>query len=259
MSVEPESGAPGGVRASVLPADWPAPRGVRALTTLRAPAGESAAPFDRFNLGERCGDAPASVVANRERLRRDLDLPGPPIWLHQVHGIGVARVTGEPTPDAIEADAAVTSVRGIVLAVLTADCLPVVLAARDGTEVAVAHAGWRGLTQGVLESTVRSLRARPADLHAWLGPAAGPARYEVGDEVFRAFVEVDAQAAKAFVATRPGHWNVDLFALARRRLLGVGVESVHGGGVCTISDSRRFFSHRRDAVTGRMATLAWLD
>jgi YfiH family protein len=132
-----------------------------------------------------------------------------------------------------------------------------VFAARDGSEVAVAHAGWRGLAGGVLEATVDAMQARAGDLIAWLGPAAGPQAYEVGQEVFDAFVARDAAARSAFAATRAGHWRVDLYALARRRLRGAGVEDVQGGGLCTISDPRRFFSHRRDQVTGRMATLAW--
>jgi YfiH family protein len=123
----------------------------------------------------------------------------------------------------------------------------------------VAHAGWRGLAQGVLEETLRAMRTRPMDLLAWLGPAAGPAHYEIGEEVFRAFVDRDAGSETAFVATRPGHWRVDLFALARRRLADAGVQAVHGGGVCTISDPTRFFSHRRDGVTGRMATICWVS
>jgi YfiH family protein len=148
---------------------------------------------------------------------------------------------------------------GTVLAVLTADCLPVVLAAMDGTEVAVAHAGWRGLVAGVLEHTVAAMQASPEDVLAWLGPAAGPEAYEVGVEVHQAFVANDAGAATAFVPTRSGHWRVDLYALARRRLQAVGVSRVHGGDLCTISDPARFYSHRRDRRSGRMATVVWFD
>jgi YfiH family protein len=146
-----------------------------------------------------------------------------------------------------------------VLAILTADCLPVVLAARDGSEVAAAHAGWRGLSAGVLEATVAAMRAAPTAVLAWLGPAAGPDDYEVGGEVRDAFVDDEPGAAAAFAATRPGHWKVDLYALARRRLVRAGLapDSIHGGGLSTIADAGRFFSHRRDAVTGRMATIAW--
>ena len=156
-----------------------------------------------------------------------------------------------------------TSTPGTVLAILTADCLPVVFAARDGTEVAAAHAGWRGLAEGVLEATVAAMRS-PADrLLAWLGPAAGPGAYEVGTEVFEAFVSQDAGASAMFAPTRPGHWNVDLYALARRRLAAIGVADVHGGDLCTLSDPARFFSHRRSTRdgsggSGRIATLAWI-
>jgi YfiH family protein len=153
----------------------------------------------------------------------------------------------------------VTATPGIVLAILTADCLPVVFAAKDGSEIAVAHAGWRGLVAGVLEATVAAMTASPDDIVAWLGPAAGPAAYEIGTEVFEAFALCDPRAETAFAPTRPGHWNVDLHALAKQRLADVGVADAHGGGLCTISDPARFFSHRRDQQTGRMATLAWIE
>jgi YfiH family protein len=242
-------------------ADWPAPQGVRALTTLRSGEGVSPAPFDRFNLGLRCGDDPALAQQNRDRLAAWLALPSSPHWLRQVHGTGVRRFEAPPRPgaDEPEADAAVTSVPGVVLAILTADCLPVVLAGRDGGEVAAAHAGWRGLAAGMLETTVAAMRTPPARLVAWLGPAAGPQAYEIGEDVRNAFVAGDAGAAAAFEPTRPGHWHVDLYALARRRLAAAGVSEVHGGGLCTISDPVRFFSHRRDGRSGRLATLAWIS
>ena len=239
---------------ALLHADLDGVPGVTAFTTLRHGAGESATPFDRFNLGMRCGDAPDAVQRNRDALVRIGALPHAPRWLRQVHGTTVVR---EPGSDEPEADAAITREPGTVLAILTADCLPVVLAAGDGGEVAVAHAGWRGLAAGVLEATVAAMDT-PADrLVAWLGPAAGPQAYEVGQEVIDAFVARNRLAAAAFVATRPGHGRVDLYALARQRLDAVGVTRVTGGGLCTISDPSRFFSHRRDARTGRMATVAW--
>jgi YfiH family protein len=246
--------------AARLTADWPAPPGVVAFTTLRHGAGVSAPPFDRFNLGTRAGDAPDAVARNRLQLRERFGLPGAPRWLRQVHGTTVAVEPGENEP---EADAALTRTPGTVLAILTADCLPVVLAARDGREVGAAHAGWRGLAGGVLEATVAAMHTDPADLVAWLGPAAGPQAYEVGQEVFEAFAGRNASAADAFAATRPGHWRVDLYALARLRLADAGVGEVHGGGLCTISDPARFFSHRRSTTDGsgrggRMATLAWI-
>lgn len=239
-----------------LDADWPAPPGVRALTTTRFGMGVSRPPFDRFDLGLRNGDDVAAVAENRMQLESALQLPSPPRWLRQVHGTTVAVEPGEDEP---EADASTTSRPGTVLAILTADCLPMVIAAKDGSEVSVAHAGWRGLVAGVLEATVAAMRTPPSRLVAWLGPAAGPDAYEVGAEVFDAFALCDPRAAAAFASTRPGHWNVDLYALAEQRLADVGVSDVHGGGLCTISDPLRFFSHRRDQATGRMATLAWRE
>jgi YfiH family protein len=278
-----------------IEADWPPPPRVRALTTTRLGPGVSRPPFDRFDLGLRNGDVAAAVAENRLQLESALQLPSPPCWLRQVHGTGVVRfapslspqakgrageglvsVDKELTPsqpppslrerrgesDEPEADASITSVPGVVLAVLTADCLPVAFAAADGSEIAVAHAGWRGLAAGVLEATVEAMRTPASRLVAWLGPAAGPDAYEIGADVRDAFVSRDPRAAIAFVATRPGHWNVDLYALAKQRLAEAGVAAVHGGGLCTISDAR-FYSHRRSTTdgsgrTGRMATLAWI-
>ena len=271
--------------AAFLPADWPTPPGVRALTTLRHGLGGSRSPFDAFNLGARCGDDADAVAENRRQLEAALALPSSPHWLKQVHGVEVVRfaahppaqaggrwegggsIEGQPHPnpppqagqgDEPEADAAVTATAGTVLAILTADCLPVVLAAKDGSEVAAAHAGWRGLSAGVLEATVAAMRTSPDQLVAWLGPAAGPQAYEVGQEVHAAFTSRDGRARMAFLPTRPGHWRVDLYTLARQRLLDAGVTDVHGGGLCTISDPARFFSHRRDGRSGRIATLAWI-
>jgi polyphenol oxidase len=251
-----------------LAAEWPAPAAIRAGTTLRGEAGTgaSAAPFHHLNLGAHCGDDPAAVAGNRARVRSLLSLPQEPRWLRQVHGTGVLRVdaNSEATIAADddgrpEADAAVTYAAGVVLAILTADCLPVLFCAADGSEIGAAHAGWRGLAAGALEATVAAMQT-PADrLLAWLGPAAGPQHYEVGIDVHEAFVAADGAAAAAFVATRPGHWHVDLFALARRRLARAGVERVYGGGLCTLSDPRRFYSHRRDGRSGRMASLIWID
>ena len=248
-----------------LPADWPAPPGVRAGTTTRdGTPGVSPPPFGPFNLGLRSGDDPALAARNRVNLTTLLALPSPPHWLRQVHGQRVVRFDAAALDDPTgarepEADAAVTSVPGVVLAILSADCLPVVLAARDGGEIGAAHCSWRTLSAGLLEATVAAMDVPPRDLVAWLGPAAGPERYEVGEDVFAAFTGPDPGAAAAFAPTRPGHWHVDLFALARRRLAALGVDDVHGGGLCTISDPVRFHSYRRDgAASGRLATLAWI-
>ena len=246
--------------APILRTQWPAPGRVHAFTTLRHGVGVSQPPFDGFNLGSRCGDDPEAVASNRTALVERFGLPSAPCWLRQVHGTDVVRLSQLP-PEEPEADAAVTSSPGTVLAILTADCLPVVFAAADGSEVAAAHAGWRGLAAGVLEATVAAMRTDANDIVAWLGPAAGPQAYEVGTEVFETFTARDPQAASAFVATRRGHWRVDMYALARQRLgdAGIDMHRVHGGGLCTISDPQRFFSHRRDQRSGRMATLAWIE
>lgn len=252
-----------------LRADWPAPPRVRAFTTLRYGAGVSEAPFDTFNLGNRTaasGDDVARVERNRAELGARARLPSAPHWLRQVHGRGVHSVDARlPAPraaaDEPEADAVVTAVPCAVLAILTADCLPVLLCARDGREVAAAHAGWRGLADGVLEATLGAMDTPNDELLAWLGPAAGPAHYEIGADVFDAFVARDWGAADAFTSTRPGHCRVDLYALARRRLVAAGMraDAIGGGTRCTIGEPDAFFSHRRDRRTGRMASLVWID
>ena len=233
--------------------DWPAPPGVRAAMTLRT-GGASGGPYASLNVGDHVGDEPTAVAENRWRLREALSLPAEPLWLEQVHGTNVARFGPSAKP---RADAAVALEPGQVCAVMVADCLPVLLADLTGTCVAAAHAGWRGLAAGVLEATVAALPADPSELVAWLGPAIGPEAFEVGPEVRQAFLAVDAAAEVAF---RPGtgdRWLADVYALARQRLAGAGVTNVHGGGLCTVSDPARFFSYRRDGVTGRMAAVIW--
>jgi YfiH family protein len=243
--------------ADLVVADWPAPPNVRAVVTTRRLPGESEPPFDRCNLGGRCGDAPAAVIANRERIEAMLELPESPRWLKQVHGVAVHDADALIADAEPEADAAISRVTGRVLAVLTADCLPVFLCRDDGTAIGVAHAGWRGLASGVIEAAVSAL-GDAASLIAWLGPAIGATSYEVGDEVRAAFVDADAGAADAFEATRPGHWRCDLYALARRRLAACGVARVSGGGFDTFADAR-FYSYRCDRETGRFASLIWLE
>src|SRR5512139_288237 len=208
--------------------DWAVPARVRALVTTRE-GGVSRGPYDSFNLADHVGDEPSAVARNRALLEREL--PAKPLWLAQVHGTTVADAAteqGVPT-----ADAAVARASGAVLAVLTADCLPVLFAARDASAIGIAHAGWRGLAAGVIEATVARMRVAPSSLVAWLGPAIGQAAFEVGDEVRRAFVDLDPGAAEAFAAGHPGKWHADLYALARRRLAAAGVASVCGGGQCT--------------------------
>ncbi len=239
--------------------DWPAPSCVRAAIITRYGPGISAAPFERFNLGLRTGDATDAVLANRGVLQQALALPAAPRWMRQVHGCSVAELG--PLPSAVEpqADAAVSHLPGTVLAILTADCLPVLFCADDGSEIGAAHAGWRGLAGGVLEATLSQLLTPAGRVLAWLGPCIGAPSYEVGEEVRAAFVDHDVTAATCFAATRPGHWTCDLAALARQRLLAAGVRGIHGGGFDTLTDAR-FYSYRRDgARSGRFASLIWRD
>jgi hypothetical protein len=234
--------------------EWPAPANVRAAVTTRQ-GGVSTGRFDSLNLAAHVGDDAESVAENRRRLRAALALPGEPAWLSQVHGPEVAVLPGALPAGA---DAAVTFARGVVCAVLVADCLPVFLAGSDGDRVGIAHAGWRGLAAGVVEATVAALATEPARLVAWLGPCIGPRAFEVGPEVRAAFVAGDAAAAADFRPGRAGRFMADLPALARRRLAAAGVAGVHGSGLCTHADPARFYSYRRDGATGRMAALAWL-
>ena len=233
--------------------DWPVPSGVRALITTRR-GGVSQGPYASLNLGDHVGDDPDAVRTNRSLLREDL--PSEPKWLKQVHGTRVAYVDGALYPK--EGDAAVARRAGTVCAVLVADCLPVLLCDDAATVVGIAHAGWRGLAAGVLEQAVAAMGVQPASILAFLGPAIGPASFEVGDEVREAFLRQRESAAAAFLPHGPGKWLCDLFELARQQLGGCGITRVHGGGVCTVRDAERFYSFRREGTTGRMAALIWL-
>lgn len=250
-----------GAEAGFIRAEWPAPECVRAVCTTRL-GGFSAAPFDSLNLGGHVGDDPVLVARNRAAVRRALDLPSDPAWLEQVHGVQVVDLAGlSPGPDvgALCVDASVARGAGAVCVVMTADCLPVLFCDRSGHRVAAAHAGWRGLSAGVLEQTIQAMGVRPEDLMAWMGPAIGPDAFEVGDEVREQFVSADPGAAAAFEpGAAPAKWMADIYALARRRLRRAGVGEVYGGGFCTVTDADRFFSYRRDGRTGRMASLVWI-
>ncbi len=241
-----------------LSPEWPAPPTVRAGCTLRT-GGVSAPPFDTLNLGAHVGDDPAAVHENRRRLRAALDIPAEPAWLEQVHGAAVVRLERGPSHGALRADAAVSRDPGEVCAVQVADCLPVLLADREGSAVAAAHGGWRGLAAGVLESTVQALALAPERLLAWLGPGIGPAHFEVGSEVREAMVSGDPGAGVAFAANAHGRWQCDLCTLARRRLERLGLRSIYGGEWCVYEESGRFFSYRRSGRCGRMAALIWLQ
>jgi YfiH family protein len=236
--------------------DWPAPAQVRTLSTTRQ-GGFSREPWNSFNLAMHVGDDDRAVAANRHRLQQLAALPADPLWLSQVHGNHVVNVASAGISPA--ADASLSLAPGQVCAVLTADCLPVLFCDRQGTRVAAAHAGWRGLSCGVLEATVASMGTAPELLLAWLGPAIGPAAFEVGDEVRDVFLSAHAAAAHAFASHGRGRWLADLYALARIRLQAAGVTAVYGGGWCTFADPQRFFSYRRDGQTGRMASLIWLS
>lgn len=233
---------------------WPAPAGVFSLMTTRE-GGVSCPPWDSLNLGDHVGDDAAHVAENRARLR--VQLPAEPAWLKQIHGATVVDVSS----DELTADASITRQAGCVCAVLTADCLPVLFCDRAGRVVAAAHAGWRGLAQGVLEATVAAMQVPPGDVLAWMGAAIGPDAFEVGDDVRQAFIKQHPEAAAAFVphpSGVPGKWLADMYQLARNRLNRVGVQAIYGGGRCTFNEAGLFYSYRREGVTGRMASLIWL-
>jgi YfiH family protein len=234
--------------------DWPAPPNVRALATTRQ-GGCSQGPFASLNLAMHVEDDPDSVRRNREWLREAAQLPSEPIWLQQVHGTGVWS-GGAASPPPV-ADAAVTRTPGEVCAILTADCLPVLLCDTAGSVVGAAHAGWRGLAGGVLQATIAAMKVPAAELIAWLGPAIEPDAFEVGPEVLEQFVARHSEAASAFTPNSRGRWQADLYALARIELAALGVSRIYGGGFATVADAERFFSYRRDRRTGRMATLIW--
>lgn len=237
----------------LIAADWPAPPNIHAYASTRRLAGASVAPFDRCNLGLNTFDDGERVRANRDCLAARLGL-AEIAFLKQVHGTAVVSA---PNAEAT-ADAAISRQPMQACAVLSADCLPVLLCARDGSEVAAIHAGWHGLCAGVIEACVRSCQSQPDQLIAWLGPAIGPRAFEVGEEVRAQFVALDQAAEQAFVRSAAGRWLADLYALARLRLAGVGVSAVYGGGFCTFSDPANFYSWRRDGqASGRQATLIW--
>ncbi|MEE7535432.1 polyphenol oxidase [Klebsiella huaxiensis] len=234
---------------------WAAPEGVVACSSTRI-GGVSQSPYYSLNLGAHCGDNLQHVEENRRRMFAAGGLPSYPVWLEQVHGTAVLKLDGGPY-ESKRADASYCNVPGTVCAVMTADCLPVLFCNRAGTEVAAAHAGWRGLCEGVLEETVSCFADRAENIMAWLGPAIGPEAFEVGAEVREAFMEKDVQAESAFRPTGE-KYLANIYQLARQRLANAGVELVFGGDRCTLSEKDDFFSYRRDKTTGRMASFIWL-
>ncbi len=234
---------------------WPAPASIRAGSTTRH-GGVSLPPYASLNLGDHVGDLPVAVAENRRRLCQQLQLPSEPVWLQQVHGVTV--VDAATVRAEAEADASFTTHPNKVCVVMTADCLPLLCCDRQGTVVAAAHAGWRGLLNGVIEATVLRMGVATAELLVWLGPAIGPSAFEVGDEVRDAFIAHDVAATAAFKPSPSGRWLADIYQLARQRLARMGALAVYGGDCCTYSEAERFYSYRRDGVTGRMASLIWI-
>jgi hypothetical protein len=238
-----------------LKPDWPVPSNVRAVCTTRA-GGVSTGKYESLNLGDHVGDDATLVARNRAIVERAI--AARPVYLQQVHGTAAIAIDGN-TEDGTEADGCWTSRPGIACTIMVADCLPILFATEDGSRVGAAHAGWRGLSGGIVESTVRAMEAQPASLVAWLGPAIGPDAFEVGDDVKAAF---GPDAAAHFRPYREGKWLADLPALTRMRLAALGVTRIHGNDGsrewCTVSNPSRFFSHRRDRVSGRFAAAAWL-
>lgn len=249
-----ESSGSGGRFVSEWQPDWPAPARVRTAQTTRL-GGVSAAPYHTLNLGLHVGDDAPAVAVNRRRVMDMFDLPSEPRWMNQVHGTRVVRLENETAVP--EADASVTFAAGPVCTIMTADCLPVLFCDRAGTVVAAAHAGWRGLAAGVLEATVHAMQRPPFEILAWMGPAIGPQAFEVGEDVRAAFVRSQPEQRDHFQPVSPGKYHADIFALATTRLQAAGVRQIYGGGVCTVTQERYFFSHRRDRVSGRMASLIW--
>lgn len=242
------------IRNHCITPDWPAPPNVRALQTTRQ-GGVSAAPYDSLNLGDHVGDEPLTVARNRVLLNHLL--PSEPVWLEQAHGTLVANADNASCLP--QADACIARHRESVCVVMTADCLPVLLCDALGSVVGAAHAGWKGLVAGVIESTVLAMNAPPQNLMVWLGPAISQDAFEVGEEVRAAFVAAQPQAASAFTIGQSGKWLADIYALARIRLNALGITQIFGGNYCTYRESEKFFSYRRDGTTGRMGTFIWLE
>ncbi|MDO9425103.1 MAG: peptidoglycan editing factor PgeF [Methylobacter sp.] len=240
-----------GIKQWLTP-EWPAPANIHAATTLRV-GGVSCGVYSSLNPAMHVGDDTDLVKQNRQIIKDLLGLPGDPVWLDQIHSNrAVQAVTTEPLQ---QADASYTAESGIVCAVMTADCLPLLICSTDGSQVAAIHGGWRGLLTGVIGNTVSAMQ--DSDLLVWLGPAIGPGCFEVGAEVRDAFLEKSAAFLSAFKQQSNGKWLADIYQLARIDLGMLGIDKVYGGGFCTGTEHDRFYSYRRDKQTGRMATLIW--
>jgi len=239
-----------------LQADWPAPDFIKAGTTLRQ-GGVSKGAYASFNLATHVGDELAAVEENRVILTQGLNAPDAPQWLEQIHSTKAVLL---PNEEAIpKADASYTLKENVVCAVMTADCLPLLITDKHGSCVAAIHAGWRGLCDGIIEATIKKLPTEPESLLVWLGPAIGADVYEIGEEVYDAFIHGDNKAKQAFTSVSEGHWLFDIYQLAKYRLHKMGIKQIYGGDHCTLSEEEEFFSYRRDNVTGRMASMIWIE
>ncbi len=237
-----------------LQPDWPAPANIHAATTLRT-GGVSLDAYASLNPATHVDDNPQLVSQNRHIIKTLLNLPSEPVWLNQTHSNRVVKAIAMDTPQ--QADASYTDQSGVVCAVMTADCLPLLVCSNDGAEIAAIHAGWRGLLDGVIDNTIAAMQNK--DLLVWLGPAIGPDRFEVGDEVRTAYMAKSAEYATAFKQQSDTKWLANIYQLARINLAALGISKVYGGDFCTVTDEKQFYSYRRDQVTGRMATLIWRD
>lgn len=241
---------------NILTPDWPVPKHIKAFTTTRL-NGFSNDPYASFNLGDHVGDNHEHVLQNRDSLKKILNLPAEPLWLNQTHSTDIFNVDHDIKPQ--NADGSYTASKNIVCAVLTADCLPILLCDQSGRQIAAVHAGWRGLAAGVIESALNCFNHSDEKIIAWIGPAIGQTFYEVGDDVRDKFLEINADFAKGFQPYKQSKWLANMNLLARQRLEKAGVSAIYGGNLCTFSDAERFFSFRREGKTGRMASLIWIS
>lgn len=244
------------VKIMFIQPNWPAPKNIKALTTTRE-NGVSAAPYDSFNLANDIGDDPKNVRANRDKLINTLNLTSEPVWLKQIHSNKVIDLNKNHLKDADGSYVAVKNIPSPICAITTADCLPILICNKQGTEIAALHAGWRGLFNGIIESGLSKFKSCSKDLLVWFGPAIGPNVFEVGEEVREQFIHLDENLKEAFKAKKE-KYLMNIYLIAKKKLNAMGVHNIYGGDLCTYSDEKRFFSYRRNNPTGRMASLIWV-
>jgi len=237
--------------------DWDAPARISAYCTTRV-GGVSEKPFDRLNLAEHVGDLESAVTANRRILTQQLSLANQPCWLNQTHSIDVETIIDADEYNA-NVDAAITRQNNTIAVIMTADCLPILLCNHEGTEIAAIHAGWRGLADGIVQAVLGKMKSRAGELQAWIGPAISQNRFEVGGEVYQIFTDQQAEYKTRFTANRPGHWLCDLPGIAADLLKLSGLYAIKQSGLCSFEDEARFYSYRRENITGRMASLIWIN